>query len=259
MIQLLKGFERLIYNNSEAVVALSPGMVAGITNTGYPADKVHFIPNSCDIDFFQAPINMKDIFFNKYPQLQEGPLVVYAGTLGIINGVSYLVEIASAMLNTNPTIRFLIVGDGKEEDKIKKMAIARGVLYKNLWMLPPVSKSEMPMILSASTATTSLFIDIPEMWHNSANKFFDALAAGRPVILNHAGWLADIILESGAGIVLPPNDAAESAKILHDFVCDDKRVFKASQAATKLGKLRFDRDRLAVQFLAVLQKACGMV
>ena len=230
-------------------------MAKGVIKSGYSSDRMHVIPNSCDIDFFQVPEGEGKKFLNSHPELQGGPLVLYAGTLGLINGVGYLVDIASAMLRIDLAVRFLIVGNGKEQDQIRKKAVNARVLGKNLWMLPPISKSEMPNLLSASTMATSFFINLPEMWNNSANKFFDALAAGRPIMINHEGWQADLIREAGVGLVVPPADATQAAKMLHDFLSNTDLVKKAGQSAFHLGKTQFDRNDLANKLMAVLQKA----
>jgi glycosyltransferase involved in cell wall biosynthesis len=242
--------------NAEQVVALSPGMKKGIVKSGYPSEKIHIIPNGCDTDLFQVPESEEKNFLNAHPELQDGPLILYAGTLGLINGVGYLVDIASAMLGIDPAVHFLIVGDGKEQNQIRKKAINAGVLKKNLWMMPPVPKSEMPRLLSASMISASLFINLPEMWNNSANKFFDALATGRPIMINYEGWQANLIRKTGAGLVMPPTNAVQSARMLHNFLSDPARVKKAGQAAFHLGKTRFDRDDLANKLMAVLQQVC---
>ncbi len=251
-----KWLELFAYKNADHVIALSPGMGEGVIKSGYPPDRVHVIPNSCDTDLFQVLQSEGQKFLKFHPELQDGPLVLYAGTLGLINGVGYLVDIASAMLKIDRTVRFLIVGDGKEQDQIRRKAVSAGVLGKNLWMMPPVPKAEMPRLLSAATITTSLVIDLSELWNNSANKFFDSLAAGRPIMINHEGWQADLLRETGAGLVVPPDNADQSARMLHEFLADSEKTTKAGRAAFQLAKVRFNRDDLAGELLDVLKKAC---
>jgi len=250
-----KWLERFAYKNADHVVALSPGMAKGVIKSGYSSDRVHVIPNSCDIDLFQVLQSEGQEFLNSHPELQDGPLVLYAGTLGLINGVGYFVDIANAILQIDPTVRFLIVGDGREQNKIREKATSAGLLKKNLWMMPSVPKSEMPRLLSAATICTSLVIDLPELRNNSANKFFDSLAARRPIMINHEGWQADLIREAGAGLVVPPADATQAAKMLHDFLSEPDRVKNAGQAAFHFGETRFNRDDLANKLMTVLRKA----
>ena len=77
------------------------------------------------------------------------------------------------------------------------------MLDETLLVRPPMPKREIPALLAAATVATSLFRPIPEMESNSANKFFDALAAGRPVAINYGGWHRQLLHERGAGIALP--------------------------------------------------------
>lgn len=254
IIAMAKWLERFAYRHSSHIVALSPGMAAGVSALGYPVDQISVIPNGADISLFQDIPKAGNSFLAEHPELADGPLVLYAGTLGIINGVSSLVDIAGEMQQIDKTVRFLIVGDGKEFSLIEKKAIDIGVLSENLWILPPRAKKEMPALLAATTVATSLFVDLPEMWNNSANKFFDALAAGKPVMINYQGWQARLLEESGAGIVVPPDSPVRAAKLLHGLLKDEQRMNNAQKAARCLADTRFNRDALAAQLLALLEK-----
>jgi glycosyltransferase involved in cell wall biosynthesis len=255
LIKLAEYLERFAYRNSSRVVALSPGMAAGVAATGYPAERVAVIPNSCDNDLFRVDPALGMEFRKRHVYLGGGPLIVYAGTLGIINGVGYLVDIAVQMQNLCPQARFLIVGEGKEEETIRRKAEAAGVLQQNLWMLKQIPKKDMPALLSAATLATSLFVNIPEMWNNSANKFFDALAAGRPVVINYQGWQADLLFETGAGLVIDPEDSRQAAIRISNFLLDTKGLQLAGAAAMQLAESRFGRDVLARKLLEVLEEA----
>jgi glycosyltransferase involved in cell wall biosynthesis len=242
LIWLARRLERAAYRHSRGVVALSPGMKDGVVGTGYPADRVVVVPNSCDVELFRGARG--DAFLDKHPQLKGGPVVAYAGTLGRINGVGWLVDVAAESAKLGSDLRFAVVGDGAERESVEAKARAAGVLGKNLWMLPPVAKNEMPEVLAAASVAASLFIDLPEMWHNSANKFFDALAAGKPVMINYQGWQADVLRETGAGIVAPVGDPAGAARALRDFLADEAGLRRAAAAAAALADGRFNRDRL---------------
>lgn len=249
--------ERLAYREADRVIALSPGMKAGVVRCGKPADLVTVVPNSSDVGTFRVPASAGQAFLAAHPSIMGGPLVVYAGTLGTVNGAGYLVEIAANMLERAPEVRFLIVGDGKEREQIERRAMETGTLGKNLWMLPRIPKTEMPGLLSACALSVSTVIDVPELWNNSANKFFDALAAGRPMLINHEGWLADAIRASGAGLVVPPADAAAAAALTRDFLRDPERRRRAGEAAAALADGEFNRERLFERFLGVLASARG--
>jgi len=247
--------ESFAYRNSSHIVALSPGMREGVVSTGYPEDRVHVIPNSSDVDRFQAPNVDGKRFLNQHPYLQGRRIVLYAGTFGKINGVDYLVRLAAAMRTLDENVAFVIVGRGQQKSIVTAAAESLGVLDKNVFILPAVPKNEMPDVFAAADVATSLFIDLQAMWHNSANKFFDALAAAKPIMINHEGWQADLIRDSNLGIVVRPDDPEGGARALYALLYDESRMRLARENSARLAATEFNRDHLAEKLLNVLLEA----
>lgn len=250
---MAKRLEHAAYHNSEAVIALSPGMKDGVVATGYNPKQICVIPNSCDIDAFTS--NDTDIaqFRSERQWLADNPLLLYAGTLGEINGVGYLVGLAKALEAINSPIKTLIVGEGKERELIIAQAKSAGVLEKNLFIENYRSKKEMPAMFGAADMSLSLFVDLPPMRSNSANKFFDALASGTPIMINYGGWQADIIKNNEAGIVTWQMSFHDAAQHLHQHMMDKKWLESASKNSHKLSIDTFSRDKLVYEFEQVLQ------
>jgi glycosyltransferase involved in cell wall biosynthesis len=253
-IAAARWLERFAYQNSEQVVALSPGMKEGVVRTCYPAENVHVIPNSADLALFDVPASAGQAFRKQLDWLQDRPLVVYTGALGEINGVDYLARLAAATKNIDSAIRFLVLGKGKQEQHVRDTADRLGVLGRNFFMMKPVPKVDMPQILSAADMATSLVIDLPELWANSANKFFDALASGTPVAINYKGWQAELLQETEAGMVLSVQDVRSSALKLVEALNDPIWLQQAGAAAKRLAQEQFSRDLLARRLESVLLK-----
>lgn len=247
--------ERFAYFNSSQVVALSDGMKDGIIASGYNPKQIHVIPNSCDLDLF----NMTDDgetsrhFRIKNNIPLEAKLIVYCGTFGRINGVDYLVHLANS-LSDEADLYFLAIGEGAEFDNVLRLAEQEGVLNKNLLLLPSISKAEMPHVLSAADIATSLFIPLKEMEANSANKFFDALAAGLPVLLNYGGWQAKLLIKNKAGMQLDRNVKVASDQIRR-LLSDSSKIARWGANARYLGESEFSRDDLAFKLEKVLMEA----
>lgn len=257
LVYIARKLERVAYKNSEHIVALSPGMKDGVVQSGFPQKRVHIIPNSCDMELFKVPAGAECEFRARYPWLGERPLIIYAGTLGIINGVGYLAHVAKEMLEINSDVRFLVLGRGFEWESINKLAGEIGVLNKNFFMESHIPKAQMPSALAAADIATSLFIDLPEMRHNSANKFFDGLASGTPMAINYEGWQADLLKETGAGVIMNPVDHKLAAATLNNLLQNPSTLEATGIAARELASKRFDRDTLAQQLEKVIQSAAS--
>jgi glycosyltransferase involved in cell wall biosynthesis len=247
--------ERWAYANSTRVVGLSPGMCEGVARAGYPRERIRCVPNSADTALFEVPEDCGLEFRESRSWLGSRPLVVYAGTFGKVNGVEFLADVAQAMASINPEVRFLALGAGGETENVKNRARALNVLGKTFFIEGPRAKADMPAVLSAATICVSLFIPLKPMWDNSANKFFDALAAGRPVAINYGGWQADLLQKSGAGVVMHPTDPQLAAGVLDAMISNDSKLASARRASRHLAHNEFSRDRTAQDLLRVLEEA----
>lgn len=244
--------EHWAYKNSESIVALSPGMKDGIIKSGYPANKIAVIPNCSDNSEFKHNERSAAEYRAKRPWLHDKPLVVYAGTFGKINGVGYMVDLAKELLSLNPEIRILLVGDGLERPLIEKKAEEVGVLGVNLFIEKQIAKKDMPALLSAADLSCNLVIDKPEMQSNSANKFFDTLSSGTPVLINHGGWMDELVKKTGCGLSVWNLSISQASKVINEKINNKFWMDKAKQAAKKLAEEKFDRDLLANQLEQIL-------
>jgi len=245
--------EQKAYTYSDHIIVLSPGMATELDGK-VRKEKLSIITNLSDLHRFQISALKGFEFRKNFPGIAHNPLVLYAGSFGRINRVSYLVEIAGEIKKINPNIRFLLAGDGYEKEKMVKRAKELELLNNTLFIKDYLPKDQMPQLLAASTITTSFFIDLKEMESNSANKFFDGLAAGKPIMINYGGWQADLLKEHKAGFIIPNNNPLEAAEILNDMIMDDKSLQAMGRAARSLAS-RFDIDTNYAKFKAVIDRA----
>jgi glycosyltransferase involved in cell wall biosynthesis len=169
-------------------------------------------------------------------------VVLYPGTFGKINGVSYLVKLAQLFINDN-RIFFVSVGDGQEYDLVSSLAESLGCLNNNFLMLKKVSKLEISNIFQCADFVISTVIPLPELDANSANKFFDGLASGNCILINHGGWQKEIIEKTNSGLSLS-QDVNEAYNQLCLLLDNPDRIFQAGKNARKLAEREFDRDEL---------------
>jgi len=239
LIWLACKLEKMVYSASQQVVLLSDGMHAELLKNGVPNKKLCTITNLSDIEHFNVASEEGQRFRQKFSWMTDRPLVVYTGTFGRINGLSYLIKMALEIKKLNQDVRFLLAGDGYERDQLSHLAEKYGILNQTLFFINYLPKDQMPSLLSAATVTTSFFIDLPEMQNNSANKFFDALAAGKPIIINYGGWQADLLRKTKAGLVVPADDPRTAAEQLNTLISDQAALRKMGTASKNLAS-RFD-------------------
>ena len=253
LIKLSQYLERISYHLSDKIIALSNGMREGIVDTGIKESKITVIPNGSDIELFNINSKLDNGLIAQNDWINtDRDIITYTGAIGKINGLSYMAFMAEEMIKLNPSVLFCIIGDGIEKNKVSLLAKKLGILNNNFYMVPKMSKKKLPQILSISTVLTSFVINEKILWNNSANKFFDGLAAGKPLMINYGGWQADLLNEYDAGIVVSPDDSIAAAKKLYKLLQDKQQLQNMGQASLELAKTIFNRNELYKSFENVL-------
>lgn len=244
----LYAFEKRIYKKASAIVPLSTGMDANI-KMRYPNDKSVVIPNISEVNRFADIKKTTDI------TVPEGKkMVLYAGTMGNVNGIGYVVELAEKTLPLDPDLLYYIVGRGKEKDMLLKMAEEKGVLNKNFFIFDPVKKDDLPYLYSICTVGSSFVIDLPALWDNSANKFFDTLAAHKPMVINHRGWQADEIEKHNYGYVLPPVVTDEAAEKFVAYMNNAELLNQQGETAYKHAVEEYSLEVAVEKYMGIFER-----
>lgn len=253
LIKILLWLEKTIYRNCSSIIALSPGQADGIRavltpdshNRGLTEEKpITVIPNSCDIDMFRPDIDGSTI--RQRMGWEDKLVLLHTGAMGKVNGLDFVIE-AAEMLKDHSNIMFVLIGDGNQkpflESRVKKLGLT------NVEILSSVPKRELSDLYAAADIGLVIIGNFPIIEHNSANKFFDSLSAGKPVLLNYSGWQRKILEdnEAGFGCTLCNLDQFVE-KVLH-LNSHRQQIEQMGQNARRVAVEKFNRDQLAKQTL----------
>ncbi|MFH1881605.1 MAG: glycosyltransferase family 4 protein, partial [Planctomycetota bacterium] len=202
------------------------------------------IPNSCDIDLFRPDIDGSAI--RQKRGWGDKLVLLHTGAMGKVNGLDFVIE-AAERLKEHSDIMFVLIGDGNQkpslENRVKKLALT------NVEILSSVPKRELPEFYAAANMGLVIIGNFPIIEHNSANKFFDSLSAGKPVLLNYSGWQREILEENAAGFGCDLCNLDQFVeKVLH-LNSHRKQIEQMGQNARRVAVEKFNRDQLAKQAL----------
>ena len=252
LIAAARGLERLLYRGARRVIVLSEASRDALLDQGVPADKLVFVPNASDLDLFSP--DRADERFRERHGLTGKFVALYAGAMGRANGLEQLLEAATALQAAgNDEVAIVAVGDGGRRPWLEESVRARGL--RNLLLLPPMPKHELAGVLGAVDVGLTLFAPDPVFETNSPNKFFDSLAAGRPVVVNLDGWLRRVVEQGRAGVYVPAGDGPALAAALAALADEPALVRRMGANARLLAERDFDRDTLAARLAEALEGA----
>lgn len=252
LIWVLRKFEKLIYDKSEFVIALSPGMEAGVLNAGTSQEKVCVIPNMSKPDEFYPHEPNRDVI-EQFGLDMTKFNVVHFGSMGVANGLDYIIEAALlAFKQGKRDINFVFLGDGATLPRLQQRVQEVGL--KNVQFLGNHKMSIVSEVVNCCDASITSFLDIPILYTNSPNKLFDSLSAGKPIIVNSAGWTKDLVEKENCGCYVDPQNPQD----LVDQICamkDNKNLLSEwSKNARRLSIDVFDKSKLSKQMADVVER-----
>jgi glycosyltransferase involved in cell wall biosynthesis len=252
VIWWLERMAKKIYAGAKHIVALSPGMKEGIVRAGVPADKVTVIPNASDLDLFSPDIDGSAQ--RERLGLKDRFAAIYFGAMGLANGLEYVIEAARILAEHHSNhIVLVLLGSGGKRVELQKLASEYEL--KNVIFSDPASdKERLARIVAGCDVCLTIYRATKEhTW--SPNKMFDALAAGKPVLINVPGWLGETIEKNNCGRCLDASRPEMLADALQELAANPELCRQMGKNARELAQREFDRVKLANRFENVLIEA----
>lgn len=198
--------------SADVTVGVAPGAVAGFRELGKRPRKMFLVPN------FSVREELITNASDRTKNFEE-ILVVYFGAHGYANGLDALLHAAKQVYCVAKHIKFILVGDGSQKDRLISIAQKEKVL--NIAFIDPVPAVRLQTIfMQADIAVHCLAPGAGGGDSASPNKIFEAMSAGLPVVTNWRGWLSKRIVEAGAGVIV---DVEAFASTVVELARDDQR------------------------------------
>jgi 2-polyprenyl-3-methyl-5-hydroxy-6-metoxy-1,4-benzoquinol methylase len=221
-----------------------------VADKGVAAKKIEVIGHGADLEVFQ-PLGV-DRSFRESMGLTGKFVAVYAGAHGWANGLELVIEAAELIQNEyqEADIAFLLVGDGREKDGLKRRA-AR-LKLENVIFLDRHAKRDIPRILSSCDVGLMILRPAEIFTTASPNKFFEYLACGLPVLVNFPGELQETIQAHQVGLFIEPASPKALAEAVVCLRRTPEQRAKMGQEARRLAEQNFSWRERAKQLETLL-------
>jgi glycosyltransferase involved in cell wall biosynthesis len=247
LIKYLQYLEAKIYKNAISLVALSPG-IANHLRTISPQSTLHLIPNFSDLEQFQ-PLPKSDLLLEKYG-LKKTFTIAYTGALGKVNAVDELIDLAELAFLQKKNWQFLIMGEGSHKEYLEQIAQEKEL--ENVIFIPFGNKASVNEVFSLADLAWISFAHYPVLKTNSPNKFFDAIAAGKPVIINHKGWVYDLMKANHLGISCLPSKLYKTFVQLKELAENPEQLKGMARNSRRLAESYFSKEIAVTRLIHVL-------
>jgi colanic acid biosynthesis glycosyl transferase WcaI len=221
-----------VYRCARHITVLSPSFKEQLVRRGVPRDKIDVIYNWCDEDSVTrssepvARLCGADRF-----------TILFAGTMGLAQGLESILRAAQMCKTTAPTAEFLFIGGGVDRQRLESMA--EEMHLDNVRFMPRQPMHAMGGILAGADALLVHLKDDPLFRITIPSKTQAYLAAGKPILMAVQGDAADLVKQSGSGIVCEPGNPQSIAAAVKQLVSmSPERLADMGRS----GKVFYDRE-----------------
>ncbi|HDR15770.1 MAG TPA: glycosyltransferase WbuB [Desulfobacteraceae bacterium] len=220
-LRLLNGFCRGVYQRADLLTVLSPGFKEKLVERGMQPRDIHVIYNWCDESSFAMNVRLPETAQNDAKGSFD---VLFAGTMGSVQGLDTVLDCALMCKETLPAVRFILIGGGAERRRLERRSCELGL--DNVSFLPPRPMDEMGELYSLADALLVHLKDEPVFHITIPSKTQAYLYAGKPIIMAVRGDAARLVRDAGAGLQCEPEDPESmmtAIRLLYEMSDDERR------------------------------------
>lgn len=235
--------ERIVYRNVKAISANNSALAEYCTSHNAQHVPVFVNVPPLDLDHFSSAHN-SEIERDKYGLTKSDFLVLFMGTLYEFSGLSQVID--EVKIRENEDFKLVIVGGGKDEEKLRKkvldLALSDKVIFTGV-----VPYQHLPQVLGIADVAINSFV--PSLVTNVAfpHKVLQYLASGIITVSTKLnGLYSSLGDESGIYWVDSTKEVLDKALSLKSVSQDEK--FSRIQQGKNLTKSKFDKANAVSAF-----------
>jgi glycosyltransferase involved in cell wall biosynthesis len=236
-VGLLWPLFKKIFTHADRVQAISNYLACWAIDMGFKQKPV-VVPNGVDIAHFTATIESETLSCLE-EQIEKGRddvLLVTTSRLVKKNGIE---DILKAMTYLSEDVKFLILGTGPDENKLRGLAEELNMATR-VKFLGYVPHAEMLKYLKIS----DIFVR-PSLSEGLGNSFLEAMCAGLPIVATLVGGIPDFLIHKKTGIAAKVSDPADLAEKIQMLINEKELREEIIKNGKELVVQDYDWDKLA--------------
>ncbi len=247
VIRLAFWVEAFIYKRAKLINVLTPAFYKVLLEQKkIPANKLIQISNAADFSLSEKLLHDFDRdAFRRAHGLDGRFVITYVGAHGVANHLEQLLDAGVALADTN--VLFLLIGQGMEKDRLKKLAEERKIT--NVRFLDAVPKADVFRYILASEMGASVLKRVDTFKTVYSNKTFDYMSCKKPILMAIDGVSRELLEDAGAGSYVEPENVEEYSRVIRIYLNDPSRLQREGENGYRYAKENFDREILAKKYL----------
>lgn len=244
----LTGKPRLkwMQKRADAFVAISREIEADLIRLGFPAEKIHYIPNGIDTDRFSPISDEARQSLRQQLDLPKGQLVAFVGRLIERKQVDVLIRAFSQLAEEGISeAALLVLGEGPEKNVLEQLAIDLGISEQVHFLGSRLNTEEYLQV-------SDVFV-LPSSSEGMPIALLEAMSVGTACIGSSIGGITDLIEDGNHGFLVSSGDDVELRARLKQLLADPNLRKQFGRNARSLVAERFAMKDTAKSYLSLYQ------
>ena len=237
----LETIDRLALSNfADVVIAVSRHTAAALRQSGYRPPSLRPIHNGIDMANVRA-VRSRHAVRRELGIAPEAVLIGTAARLTAVKAQDDLLHAARLMLDQRPDFRFVVVGDGPEESRLKAIAADAGIGDRVVFT---GARRDVPDLVAAMDVFVLSSLD-----EGMPMALLEAMTLGTPVVATAVGGVTELIEHDANGLLVPARDPRALADACIALASNPRSALALAARARETIERGFSREANGAQVL----------
>ncbi|MFH1784221.1 MAG: glycosyltransferase [bacterium] len=211
----------------DRIIAVSRGVRDVLVEDGIAAENIAVVHDGIDLERFKK---IKD---NKYLREEfnlkdDMPVVGIVAALAPHKHHENFLEAAAIVKKEMPNARFLIVGEGELEARLKKLA--RALELEKEVIFCGFREDILELISTFDVFVLSSYLE------GMGSTLLEAMALSKPVVATQTGGIPEVVKDGQSGILVPSRDSEKLAAGIVDLLKNKDKRINMGKAGRKIAE-----------------------
>lgn len=244
-----KAQRQLVQEADQVVLVTQEAKDAYVQKYGLPEAKIIVVPNTVHNDIF-TKYEIRDEVVQKFSDRFN---LLYVGDTGLRRGTASAIRAIELLKNEIPEIQLVFVGKSSQDVLLKNLADEFG-LQQHIVFEGWQDVSLFPSYIMAADVCLSPLTRNPHHDTTYANKIFQYMAMGRPLLVSDSTAQANVVEQEGCGLVYPAEDIEAMADAIRQLYHQPETRKKMGEKASKAVQQRWNWEETSRELIHMYQE-----
>ncbi len=248
--------KKAVREEADLFIAITERAKEALIYEGVPEEKITVIPAGVDLERFKPRPKDNEIL-ESFGLYKGDFIILFVGVISVYKGIYELIYAAKRLFldkdldSVKERLKFVIVGNGEEEQRIKKLVKKLGI-FEHFVFAGHQPYMQIHRFYSIADVFTLPSKPIKTWQEQFGMVFAEAMASGLPIVSTLCGSIPEVL--GDAAVLVQPADAYSLYQGLKKVIINDELRGELRLRARKRAEENFNPEKIAMRIKEEYEK-----